>query len=187
VLNHYVCSAVAAHGSNTQVRNAVNLSARTLTAHLQHQHSAASSVHTFYIDGACAVKLRIRATNNVAKITNVMKLVASSKLRAVEDALQRGKAFGEGILQAVAIKEDKKDDKKDEDSAQGVFLDDKKHLIVCVTTDRGLCGSVNSSLTRNLRKELNAAAKVSTGRVRADNLRTGILVLAYPAPALICT
>ena len=41
-----------------------------------------------------AVKLRIRATNNVAKITNVMKMVASSKLKSVEDMLAKGKAFG---------------------------------------------------------------------------------------------
>ena len=41
-----------------------------------------------------AVKMRIRATNNVAKLTAVMKLVASSKLRAVEDALARGRPFG---------------------------------------------------------------------------------------------
>jgi hypothetical protein len=46
---------------------------------------------------ACAVKLRIRATNNVAKITNVMKLVASSKLRSVEEALARGRAFGVSV------------------------------------------------------------------------------------------
>jgi F0F1-type ATP synthase gamma subunit len=46
---------------------------------------------------AYAVKLRIRATNNVAKITNVMKLVASSKLRSVEEALARGRAFGVSI------------------------------------------------------------------------------------------
>lgn len=38
--------------------------------------------------------MRIRATKNVAKITNVMKLVASSKLRSVEEALYRGRAFG---------------------------------------------------------------------------------------------
>jgi hypothetical protein len=41
-----------------------------------------------------AVKMRIRATKNVSKITNVMKLVASSKLRSVEEALNRGRGFG---------------------------------------------------------------------------------------------
>ena len=43
------------------------------------------------------MKMRIRATKNVAKITNVMKLVSSSKLKGVELALQKGKAFGVSI------------------------------------------------------------------------------------------
>jgi len=105
--------------------------------------------------------MRIRATKNVAKITNVMKLVASSKLRSVEEQLQRGRAFGESILNAIAVVEveKKSDKKKDEDSSKGLFLDDRKHLCVLVTTDRGLCGAVNSSLARSLRKELNEALK----------------------------
>jgi hypothetical protein len=41
-----------------------------------------------------AVKMRVRATKNVSKITGVMKLVASSKLRSVEERLYRGRAFG---------------------------------------------------------------------------------------------
>lgn len=46
--------------------------------------------------------MRIRATNNVAKLTNVMKLVASSKLRAVEEALNRGRPFGVSYTRARA-------------------------------------------------------------------------------------
>jgi F-type H+-transporting ATPase subunit gamma len=92
-----------------------------------------------------------------------MKLVASSKLRSVEEQLQRGRAFGMSILNAIAVVEEPaaKDPaaKKDEDAAKGLFLDDRSHLCVLVTTDRGLCGAVNSSLSRGLRKELNAAMK----------------------------
>ena len=132
-----------------------------------------------------ALKLRIRATSafggaprrtpappspptltplplpadNVAKLTNVMRLVASSKLKAVEDALSKGRTFGESIMEAVALKEDKA--KTDSEVAAGVFCDDKKHLVVTLFTDRGLCGSVNSSLARSLRLELNAAAAAS--------------------------
>lgn len=134
-------AAVANHSANAPARNAVNLS---------------------------ALKMRIRATKNVAKITNVMKLVASSKLRSVEEALYRGRAFGQSILNALAEEEKKKEEpvaaaggaKKDKDEEiKGLFLDDRKHLCVLVTTDRGLCGAVNSSLARSLRRELNAAAK----------------------------
>lgn len=89
-----------------------------------------------------------------------MKLVASSKLKSVEDALHKGRAFGQSLLDAVALKEAPKEETKgDEEKAAGVFLDDKSHLCVLITTDRGLCGSVNSSLTRSLRRELDAAAK----------------------------
>jgi ATP synthase F1 gamma subunit len=68
----------------------------------------------------------------------------------------------ESILNALAEKEEPKakDSKKEkDDDIKGMFLDDRKHLCVLVTTDRGLCGAVNSSLTRSLRRELNAAAK----------------------------
>jgi F-type H+-transporting ATPase subunit gamma len=101
-----------------------------------------------------------------------MKLVASSKLRSVEEQLQRGRAFGESILNAIAISAEDAAKiaadaaaggavpaKKDEDGAKGIFLDERKHLCVLVTTDRGLCGAVNSSLSRALRKELNVAIK----------------------------
>jgi F0F1-type ATP synthase gamma subunit len=45
----------------------------------------------------------------------------------------------------------------DEDEAKGYFLDDKKHLCVVITTDKGLCGSVNSSIARSMRREILAA------------------------------
>jgi F-type H+-transporting ATPase subunit gamma len=91
-----------------------------------------------------------------------MKLVASSKLKGVEDALARAKPFGESLLNAIVMKEEAPKAaagaKVDEDAAKGIFLDGKSHLVVLMSTDRGLCGSVNSSLARALRKELNAAA-----------------------------
>lgn len=66
------------------------------------------------------------------------------------------------MFNAVALEPKKEEGKgkKDEDAVLGLFTDTtKRHLVVCVTTDRGLCGAVNSSLSRALRKELNAAQK----------------------------
>ena len=65
----------------------------------------------------------------------------------------------ESILSAVEIKEEERAKPKSEDAALDILVDGKKHLLVCITTDRGLCGAVNSSLSRNVRKEVNAAAK----------------------------
>ncbi len=41
-----------------------------------------------------AVRVRIKATTNVAKLTGVMKMVASAKARAAEEALVKGRPFG---------------------------------------------------------------------------------------------
>jgi hypothetical protein len=78
----------------------------------------------------------------------------------------------ESILNAIALKEEAadKDAKKvaDEEAVLNIFVDPPgaakptKHLVVCITTDRGLCGSVNSSLARMARKEINAALKAKS-------------------------
>lgn len=93
-----------------------------------------------------AVKNRIKATANVAKLTGVMKLVASSKLRGVEEVLEQGRLFGvcisrlctqtlliysqESLIASVG---------KDEPT---LSTEEKKinRLVVLLTTDRGLCG-----------------------------------------------
>lgn len=92
-----------------------------------------------------AVRKRIRATKNVAKLTSVMKLVASSKLRSVEQALARAKPFGLSLLESVGMHEEPK-------KAEGEEAKKLKRLVVLMTTDRGLCGSVNSSLARVTRE-----------------------------------
>ena len=46
----------------------------------------------------CTVRKRIKATGNVAKLTGVMKMVASAKARAAEEALLAGRPFGVSAL-----------------------------------------------------------------------------------------
>ena len=89
-----------------------------------------------------------------------MKMVSSAKLRGIEDALFRGRSFGESIFSAVAQDPLVEKKKSEDEGVLGLFADaSKRHLCVLMTTDRGLCGAVNSSLARSLRRELNAAAK----------------------------
>ena len=57
----------------------------------------------------------------------------------------------------------KRESKKDDDEkALGLFTDDKSHLALVMTTDRGMCGAVNSSLSRMMRRELEAALKAGS-------------------------
>jgi len=89
------------------------------------------------------LRKKIAATKNVAQLTGVMKLVAASKLRGVEMRLAAGRPFGDVLMRSLASPPaEKKDDGKTEP---------KKHLLVVVTTDRGLCGGVNSAVNRAVR------------------------------------
>jgi len=89
------------------------------------------------------MRKRISATHNVAKLTGVMKLVAASKLKGCEARLKAARPFGLSLLNSVAERED-----ADAEAEEGAVKDATKHLFVVVSTDRGLCGSVNSQITR---------------------------------------
>jgi len=103
--------------------------------------------------------------------------------------LAKGAAFGETMFNAVALPA-REAKGKDEDAASGppIFVaDGTRHLAVVLTTDRGLCGGVNSTLTRMFRKELNnalrakAAVKVVTlgDKGRAQVARDYAPVMAF--------
>lgn len=95
-----------------------------------------------------AVKKKIRATENVAKLTNVMKLVASSKLKSAEQNLERAKPFGQSLMNSVALTQDKMEEMVKSDAEESQERQRKKQLLLILTTDRGLCGSVNSTIAR---------------------------------------
>jgi F-type H+-transporting ATPase subunit gamma len=117
-----------------------------------------------------ALKKRINATANVAKLTGVMKLVASSKLKAVEDQLAIGRPFGESLKSAVMMPTEEAEKSADEQGA-------KKIMCVVQTTDRGLCGGVNSSVTRFAKekfKNLEAAGHEVSVMALGDKARVQI-------------
>lgn len=72
-----------------------------------------------------------------------MKLVAAAKLRVAQRTLDETRPFTAAIQDA--LKAAWKDVKRD-----------GKHLVVPVTSDRGLCGAVNSSVVKEVRKVLKA-------------------------------
>lgn len=88
--------------------------------------------------------MRITATNNLRKITSSMKMVSSAKMQAdLKRLAQVGpfNSFAKTLSgEPVAI--------GDFDSSAWPA----KNLVVAVTTDKGLCGGVNSYITRGMKK-----------------------------------
>lgn len=93
---------------------------------------------------------RIKSAQNISKITRAMEMVAASKMKKAQEAAILGKPYAEKIFQATRELA-KKTDKK---LHPLLSLGDRngKILIVLVSTNKGLCGGLNSNLFRNVLK-----------------------------------
>uniref|UniRef100_A0A8C5KE10 F-ATPase gamma subunit n=1 Tax=Jaculus jaculus TaxID=51337 RepID=A0A8C5KE10_JACJA len=87
---------------------------------------------------------RLKSIKNIQKITKSMKMVAAAKYTRAEQELKPARVYGTGAL---ALYE-KADIKGSEDK--------KKHLFIGVSSDRGLCGAIHSSITKQIKNEVTA-------------------------------
>jgi F-type H+-transporting ATPase subunit gamma len=88
---------------------------------------------------------RLKSIRNIEKITNTMKIVASTKLNRAQRAMQDSRTYGQTSNTVF----EQAETKPLEDS-------DKKSLIVVASSDKGLCGGIHSGLTKRVRKMLAA-------------------------------
>lgn len=96
-----------------------------------------------------ALKIRMKAVSNIAKITKAMKMVASSKMRADMTRLNNGKDFGVHVM-ATVMSQDPYGILRAEE-LEPIYENGTK-LIIPITTDKGLCGGINSNLVRDIKE-----------------------------------
>ena len=94
--------------------------------------------------------MRISATKNIKKITSSMKMVSASKLRGDQNRLEAAKAFGAWTT-TLGTKVTSFEDAK---GGESVFAE-KKNVVIALTSDKGLCGGVNSAIARGIRGLVN--------------------------------
>ncbi|KAL4669887.1 hypothetical protein H8959_008441 [Pygathrix nigripes] len=82
---------------------------------------------------------RLKFIKNIQKITKSMKMVAAAKYARAERELKPARIYGLGSL-ALYEKADIK-----------VPEDKKKHLLIGVSSDRGLCGAIHSSIAKQMK------------------------------------
>ncbi len=92
-----------------------------------------------------AISIRLKSVKNIQKITQSMKMVSAAKYSRAERELKAARPYGEGST--VFYEKIKPEEKPDESGTK---------LLVAVTSDRGLCGAVHTSVARQIRNELAA-------------------------------
>ncbi len=107
------------------------------------------------------LRKRITSVKSTQKITKAMKMVAAAKLRKAQEMAEKGRPYSDKmdvIIQNLskAI--------SDPSNAPKLLIgtgEDKTHLCVVMTADRGLCGGFNTNICKLAKKYFNDALKSS--------------------------
>ena len=90
------------------------------------------------------IRNRISSVSSTMQITNAMKMVSAAKLKKAQDAIVAMRPYSNkltGILQDLSSSID----------SDNVFIQNteaNKTLIICITSNRGLCGGFNSNIIK---------------------------------------
>ncbi|MFM7443028.1 MAG: F0F1 ATP synthase subunit gamma, partial [Tabrizicola sp.] len=124
------------------------------------------------------LKNRIGSVKNTRKITKAMQMVAAAKLRRAQEAAEAARPFAErmtAVMSALAAGVGTGEGAPKLLAGNGK---DQVHLLVVMTSERGLCGGFNSSivkLARTRANELAAAGKtvkiLTVGKKGREQLR----------------
>ncbi len=108
------------------------------------------------------LKNRIESVKSTRKITKAMQMVAAAKLRRAQEAAEAARPYAERFN---AVMSNLAGSAKGAEGAPRLLSgtgSDKTHLLVVMTSERGLCGGFNSTIVRLARTkiaELLAAGK----------------------------
>jgi F-type H+-transporting ATPase subunit gamma len=91
------------------------------------------------------IRRRIKSVKNTAQITKAMQMVASSKMRKAQLAALAGRPYAKLMNSVLA---DVSHGAADFTNPLMEKRDGKKRCVVLVSSDKGLCGALNSNLTR---------------------------------------
>ena len=125
------------------------------------------------------LKTRISSVKSTQKITSAMKMVAASRLKRAQEAAEAARPYAERMERMMTSLLENPGSLEGAGKLLSGTGSDDTHLIVVVTSDRGLCGGFNANISRETRNRLlaltgeNKNAKIlCIGRKGREQLKT---------------
>ncbi len=94
------------------------------------------------------LKKRISSVKSTQKITKAMKMVAASKLRRAQENAEKGRPYSDKMNNIILNLSNSISDKENSPKLLSGSGEDKVHLCVVMTSDRGLCGGFNTNIIK---------------------------------------
>ena len=112
------------------------------------------------------IKRRIKSVRNTSQITKAMQMVASAKMRRAQELALKGRTYMSALANVLKHLQDTLTD-----GAASPLMEQRekgKKLIIVVSTDRGLCGGLNSNLFKEVLQKCDADADYITVGVKLN-------------------
>jgi len=94
------------------------------------------------------LKKRISSVKSTQKITKAMKMVAASKLRRAQENAEKGRPYSDKMNNIILNLSNSITDKENSPKLLAGSGEDKVHLCIVMTSDRGLCGGFNTNIIK---------------------------------------
>jgi len=94
------------------------------------------------------LKKRISSVKSTQKITKAMKMVAAAKLRRAQESAEKGRPYSKKMNNIILNLSSGISDKENAPKLLVGSGENKIHLCVVLTSDRGLCGGFNSNIIK---------------------------------------
>ena len=94
------------------------------------------------------LKKRISSVKSTQKITKAMKMVAAAKLRRAQESAEKGRPYSDKMNNIILNLSGGISDIENAPKLLSGTGEDKIHLCVVMTSDRGLCGGFNTNIIK---------------------------------------
>ena len=105
------------------------------------------------------LKKRIVSVKSTQKITKAMKMVAAAKLKRAQENAEKGRPYSEKMNNIILNLSSGISDKENAPKLLAGTGDDKIHLCVVLTSDRGLCGGFNTNIIKKAKAHFEKVKK----------------------------
>jgi len=98
--------------------------------------------------GTKEIRVKIRSVQNTRKITKAMEMVAASKMKRAQERMRHARPFGEKIRNVAAHVSHANSEYRHPFLVERDTV--KRIGVILITTDKGLCGGLNTNIQRLL-------------------------------------
>ena len=124
------------------------------------------------------LRKRIKSVKSTQKITKAMKMVAAAKLRKAQENAEKGRPYSEKMNNIILNLSSSITDKENSPKLLTGTGNEKVHLCIVLTADRGLCGGFNTNIVKKaksffekIKKEGKSLKIITVGTKGYDQLK----------------